>query len=98
MEERSELSQFGAAVFSLMVERRGIRQWKELSGLLALEGHEVSAARLSHYFHGRNSGPKWLPRAIASVLRLDNEDKQKLANAFAYGQDIPISTALEKVS
>lgn len=89
VDANGQLNEFGATVLSLMAEK-GLTQLKELSEQLALEDEQVSPSRLSNWFHGRNAAPPRIPRAIAKALKLDDERKQRLANAYAYGQDVPV--------
>lgn len=70
---------------------RSIQTYTELSALLAEHGYDYKVARLSMWVHGAHAAENRFPSALAEVLELDAEERAKLAEAFTYGQHVPIT-------
>lgn len=90
MEESRVLTVFGATVLELII-KRGIRGWTELSALMREHGHYFGPSSLSSWSYGRNAASKAFPGVFAEALQLDAEERARLADAFAYGQDEKIT-------
>lgn len=82
------LTEFGAVVMELM-SRRGITQWAALSALLKENNHDFKPARISNWIYGRHPVNRAFGRALNEVLRLNDGERRKLADAFLFGQDTP---------
>ncbi len=85
MAEELRMTVFGAVVGELMLER-DIRSWTDLSKLLEAHGHSFEASRLSGWAYGHRDVDWRFVRALAEVLRLEAEERTRLAMTFAYGQ------------
>jgi hypothetical protein len=85
MAEEPRMTVFGAVVGELMLER-DIRSWTDLSRLLEAHGHYFEASRLSGWAYGQHDADWRFVRAFAEVLRLEAEERTRLAMTFAYGQ------------
>jgi hypothetical protein len=85
MMEEPRMTVFGAVVGELMLER-DIRSWTDLSKLLKAHGHSVEASRLSGWAYGQHDVDWRFVRALAEVLRLQADERTRLAMTFAYGQ------------
>jgi len=73
------------AIGELMLER-DIRSWTDLSKLLKAHGHSFEASRLSGWAYGQHDVDWRFVRALAEVLRLQADERTRLAMTFAYGQ------------
>jgi hypothetical protein len=80
------LTVFGATVLSLMLEK-GVRTQAQLLRLLEKEGFKASQSGFSNWLHGRHGANKDRPPAFAPALKLDERQKERLAMAYAFGQD-----------
>ena len=83
-----QMSEFGAAVYSLSASR-GIRRLTELSALMERHGYKASASSFSNWCLGKHSPSPRIPQAVAEVLALGEEERIRLAMAYTYGQDVP---------
>jgi hypothetical protein len=83
--EKPRMTVFGAVVGELMLER-DIRSWMDLSKLLKAHGHNFEGSRLSGWAYGQHDVDWRFVRALAEVLRLQAEQRTRLAMTFAYGQ------------
>jgi hypothetical protein len=86
MKEAGTLTVFGATVLELMASR-GLRTWVELSARLAGEGFDFKPSRISNWAFGRHAANRYFGHALATTLRLTQEERQQLADAFLFGQD-----------
>jgi len=82
------MTEFGRVVNALMAEQ-GVRSQMELVRLFRASGYTLTQGRLSHWLLGRYAVAKDFPSQLAEVLELDEEQKMKLAVAFAFGQGEP---------
>jgi hypothetical protein len=85
MADDPRMTVFGAVVGELMLGR-DIRSWMDLSRLLKARGHNFQASRLSGWAYGQHDADWRFVRALADVLRLEAEERTRLAMTFAYGQ------------
>lgn len=83
---RTLLSYFGRVVW-VMMATRGITGYADLSVLLRGSGHDFSDDVLRNWLTGRTSVHKTFSPALAEVLRLDDEERARLADVFTYHQD-----------
>ena len=63
--------------------KKGIRSYTKLSTLLRSHGYNFNQSSFSSWAFGRNSAPKTLPPALAEVLRLNEEERAKLARTLS---------------
>lgn len=89
MEERGKLTVFGVTVLELM-SRRGLRTWTALSERLEDHGYDFKPSRMSNWAFGRHAVDRHFGHALADALGLTAEERQRLADAFLYGQDTVI--------
>jgi hypothetical protein len=66
---------------------RGIRREADVLDLLASEGFKVSQSGFNGWLYGKYGVNKDFPSAFAEALDLDEEQKRRLAMAFAFGQN-----------
>jgi hypothetical protein len=85
MAEGPRMTVFGAVVGELMLER-DIRSWTDLSKFLEAHGHSFEPSRLSGWAYGQHDVDWRFVRALAEVLRLEAEERTRLAMTFTYGQ------------
>ena len=85
MAEEPRMTVFGAVVGELMLGR-DIRSWTDLGRLLEAHGHDLEASRLSGWAYGQHDADWRFVRAFAEALRLEAEERTRLAMTFAYGQ------------
>lgn len=80
------MTQFGLAVWRLMVIR-GITTQRELARQIEEKtGENVSFDTVRNYLSGRSVVHPSFPRQLVVTLVLDDEEKRELADAFAWGQ------------
>lgn len=85
MKKKKRLTQFGRTVRDLM-ESREIYEWKALTDELNEEGWPGTRSTLSNYVHGKHPvHPSVIP-CLVRALNLTEEEKRRLADAFAFGQ------------
>jgi len=84
-----QLTVFGATILELMA-RRGIRQWKALSVLLEEAGHHYTPQRISNWAYGRHAVDRSFGRAFNEVMNLTEDERHQLADAFVFGQEVPV--------
>ena len=72
--------------------RRGVMIQRAITeALWEKEGYEISQQALSKWITGRSQVDKGFPSAFARAMGLDEEERARLAEVFAYGQDEPIT-------
>lgn len=82
---KSQLTDFGAALYSLLLPR-GMRSLAELSAKMEAAGDPIARQSLAAYANGtRRVPPSFAPR-ITPVLGLSEEEMDSLSKAIAYGQ------------
>lgn len=64
-----------------------MRQEDLAEALTNASGEAYKQQRLSRYFHGNRPAYKRLPAHLSKALNLNKSERQKLAEAFAYGQE-----------
>lgn len=86
---QQHMSEFGRTLYSLMLTR-GIEHRQDLlQKLRENERYPMSQARLSYYFNGQRSvDPKFVVY-VAELLKLNKAERQRLADAYAFGQFQP---------
>jgi hypothetical protein len=90
LEKGGNLTVFGATVLELM-SRRGLRTWTALSALLEDYGFYYKPSRISNWAFGRHAVDRYFGHALATALDLTPDERGRLADAFLFGQDKPIS-------
>lgn len=85
-EAKESLTRFGSVVLSLMAEH-GMWRITQLSDRLKARGYEYTNKRIHNWLYGKAQADRGFPKALRAVLPLTEEQKDKLARAFAYGQD-----------
>jgi hypothetical protein len=70
---------------------KGVRTQAQLLRLLEKEGFKASQSGFSNWLHGRHGADKDFPPAFARALKLDERQKERLAMAYAFGQDEKLS-------
>jgi len=91
LRESQQMSEFGRMLYIT----KGIERRQELVGLLSDNGYPISQARLSYYLNGdRNVDPLFLA-CVSELLKLNKEERRKLAWVYAYGQLRPSEDELE---
>jgi hypothetical protein len=89
LEKGGKLTVFGATVLELM-SRRGLRTWTALSALLEDSAFYYKPSRISNWAFGRHAVDRYFGHALATALDLTPEERGRLADAFLFGQDVPI--------
>ena len=79
------MTEFGRTVTALMAEQ-GVRSQAELVRIFDEHGYSLTQQRLSHWLLGRYAVAKEFPAQFSEVLRLDENQRVRLAVAFAFGQ------------
>lgn len=88
MRERTHYTLFGYTVYELM-RSRGIERQEDLAECLSeVSGETYKQQRLSRYLMGNRPAYKRLPKHLSDALELDEEERTRLAKAYAYGQEI----------
>ena len=90
MEQETGMTIFGATVLELMASR-GLRTWTALSAKLEAEGFDYKPSTISNWAFGRHAADRRFGQALATVLALDAGERQRLADAFLFGQSERLS-------
>lgn len=85
MKKKNPKTEFGRTVRDLM-ESRGIEEWKVLTKELNRAGWKGTRTTISHYTHGKHPVHPEFIRYLVEVLELNEAERRRLADAFAYGQ------------
>jgi transcriptional regulator with XRE-family HTH domain len=87
VEHRSQtgLTDFGKYLYQVMVSR-DLRTFADLSRALESRGHGVSRQAIANYANGNRAVPASFVVAVASELKLSEDEQRELAWCFAYGQ------------
>ena len=80
-----QMSEFGRIVYSLMLTR-GIERRQDLLRLLNGNGYSISQARLSYYLNGERNVDPMFVACVSELLRLNKEERRRVAWAYAYEQ------------
>ncbi len=81
------LTVFGAQVLSLALAH-GIRTIKELETRMKDENDiPLNHERLYPYLYGVHSVPSWICTSIAEAIEASEDERVRLAMAYAYGQN-----------
>ncbi len=82
---------FGHEVWVLSA-KRGITRQRDLARLVGeTSGGEVSPETVRNYLYGRSVVHHRFVKGLAEALRLDDEERTRLALVFAYHQDEEVS-------
>jgi hypothetical protein len=83
--QRREMTEFGKTLNKLMV-KHDVYQWDQLRERLEDVGYKIGQSRLSQYLYGKRNprNPQDFFDAIATALRLDEDEKTRLVYSFAY--------------
>jgi hypothetical protein len=78
---------FGYEVW-VLAAKRGITTQRQLTRLITeATGERISHDAVSNYLFGRSVVSYKFPKALAEDLRLDKEERARLADAFTYHLD-----------
>lgn len=84
-----QMTQFGLVVWALAATR-GITSMPEISRRILSSCREnVSGDQVRNYLHGRSRVPHEFCSDLVIALELDQEESDRLAIAYAFGQDGP---------
>lgn len=85
MRSKRPLTELGRTVRDLM-ESRGIEEWATLTTMLNVAGWDGTRTTFTNWMRGKHpTHPEIIP-LLVEVLELNGEEKQRLADAFTYGQ------------
>ena len=85
VDTQQQMTEFGRTLVSFMLTR-GIEYRQELARLLNEGGYSISQARLSYYLNGERNVDALFVACVSELLRLNKEERRKLAWVYAYGQ------------
>ena len=71
-------------------EGRGAHSWQAITDRLNEAGWQGTRATLSNWAHGRYQADHEMLPYFVEAFGLSEEEKETLANAFAYGQSIAL--------
>jgi hypothetical protein len=91
MARKGPITEFGRTLRDLG-EEGGANSWQAITDRLNEVGWEGSRATLSNWAHGRYQADHEMLPYFVEAFDLSDEERQRLANAFAYGQGFNVGT------